>query len=360
MPLRVGIVGASRRRQGIGQHVARHLADLGAEVVAIAGSRRETAQQAAAHLADRYALCVRPHASLAAMLAGEALDAVAICSPDAFHRQHLLEALAAGAHVLCEKPLVFDDGRDGVADAQAIVQGFADAGRVLMVNEQWPFTLPAYERLHPDARLRERWPREFSMLLSPDAAGPEMIPNSLPHALSLLLAVMPPDGDAQGVEAEDIEVEFSELDGLPGAAAEVRFCCRHAQGHTGVAVTMRRAAEAPRPAGYAIDGRWAYRRIEMPEYRLWLEAEPQQASDVRLSTSGEGLLADGHAGLTARRSPACTPLEDPLKSLLADFVNRCEQARTTADVYKDATILTRLAMLRDVHRVACGQLEGAR
>ncbi len=344
MALRVGIVGATRRRQGIGQHIARHLAALGADVTAIAGSRRETAEQTAAGLAAQHALRVRPYGSLREMLASEPLDAVAICSPQEFHREHLTEALAAGVHVLCEKPLVFEEDRDGVADARPIVEGFAAARRVLMVNEQWPYTLEAFERLYPEARLRRELPRKFAMLLSPDALGPEMIPNSLPHALSLLAALTPREYGTHEVRAREIGVEFGEIDGVPGAAAEVRFSYDHAQGATRVALTMQRTAEQPRPAGYQIDGRWAFRRIEMPEYRMWLEHR--------------------HVGLTARSSPAArspaVPLDDPLVLLLADFLKRCERPSTSADVYTDGTILDRLAILRNVYRAACGQLEGAR
>jgi hypothetical protein len=385
MPLRVGIVGAGCRRQGIGQHVARHLADLGADVVAIAGSRADTADQTASFLAHRYGLHVRPYGSLPAMLAREPLDAVAICSPDPFHRQHLLEALAAGVHVLCEKPLVFEDGRDPVADARTIVEGFTAAGRVLMVNEQWPFTLTAFQRLYPDVRRCERPPREFAMRLSPDAFGPDMIPNSLPHALSLLLALMPvPDGEGCDRRADQIDVEFAEVDGMPGAAARVQFVCHHAQGHTRVDVMMRRTAEAPRPAGYAIDGRWAWRQIEMPEYRMWLQRagsdDGYQSSDNRhqipddrhqisddryqLSAVDRGCRAVGDGGsvcyLKSEVRPFRAPLDDPLRLLLADFLKHCAQADRAASAYRDTTILTRLAMLRDVSRVACRQLEGAR
>lgn len=39
---------------------------------------------------------------------GDALDYVAICSPNYLHKAHMAFALRAGAHAICEKPLVLD------------------------------------------------------------------------------------------------------------------------------------------------------------------------------------------------------------------------------------------------------------
>ncbi len=147
---RVGVVGARRCRHGIGEHVARHLVAQGAEVPAIVGTSPQTVRQAQDHLGSRYRLQPRGYTSLAGMLSGEQLDAVAICSPDRFHRQQLRECLAAGVHVLCEKPLVFDPQRCSEEDAIPLIEGFAQAGLVLMVNQQWPYTLPAFEQLFPN------------------------------------------------------------------------------------------------------------------------------------------------------------------------------------------------------------------
>jgi predicted dehydrogenase len=48
------------------------------------------------------------HSSLRAMLAGERLDAVVVCTPPATHEAMASEALECGTHVLCEKPLAID------------------------------------------------------------------------------------------------------------------------------------------------------------------------------------------------------------------------------------------------------------
>lgn len=57
----------------------------------------------------------------------ERVDAVHICLPVGLHAPHTLKALAAGKHVLVEKPLAAS-----LADAEAMAQAAILAGRVLM------------------------------------------------------------------------------------------------------------------------------------------------------------------------------------------------------------------------------------
>ncbi len=68
------------------------------------------------------------------MLATARLDGVVVSSPHPLHHRHAAAALAAGCHVLVEKPMTTDaaDGRDLVAAA-------ARAGRELLVAYGWNF-----------------------------------------------------------------------------------------------------------------------------------------------------------------------------------------------------------------------------
>lgn len=86
---RIGIIGARRQAQGIGQYVARDLAALGANVCAIAGTSRPSVEVARQALRANHGLSVRGYVGADEMIRGEKLDAVAICSPQQFHRQHL-------------------------------------------------------------------------------------------------------------------------------------------------------------------------------------------------------------------------------------------------------------------------------
>lgn len=59
-------------------------------------------------------------------------DAVIVATPPATHRELCLEALARGAHVLCEKPFV-----ETVADADTVLGAASAAGRRVAVNHQY-------------------------------------------------------------------------------------------------------------------------------------------------------------------------------------------------------------------------------
>jgi predicted dehydrogenase len=66
-------------------------------------------------------------------------DVVVICTPHPFHTDLTLDALAAGAHVLVEKPMAVE-----VAEADQMIAAAEAAGRILAVNFQQRF-LPAVE-----------------------------------------------------------------------------------------------------------------------------------------------------------------------------------------------------------------------
>ncbi|MCB2129555.1 MAG: Gfo/Idh/MocA family oxidoreductase [Rhodobacteraceae bacterium] len=63
------------------------------------------------------------------LLARADIDAIGIATPDFTHTPLILDALAAGKHVLTEKPLATD-----VAESRRVVQAAAASGKVLMVD----------------------------------------------------------------------------------------------------------------------------------------------------------------------------------------------------------------------------------
>jgi len=106
--LRTGIVGLGE----IGRH---HLAAIrasdAATLAAVCDLDPELAATSAAGEVPAYP-------SLAAMLAGTELDAIAVCLPHSLHVEAALAAIEAGCHVLLEKPMAVDlDGCDRIAAA---------------------------------------------------------------------------------------------------------------------------------------------------------------------------------------------------------------------------------------------------
>jgi len=76
---------------------------------------------------------------LPAMLAGAALDAVYIATPTDLHPAHVQAAVAAGKHVLVEKPMAID-----LAQGLAMVEAAARAGVVLAVGHSHSYDMPIH------------------------------------------------------------------------------------------------------------------------------------------------------------------------------------------------------------------------
>lgn len=111
--LRVGIIGV-----GVGQaHINGYKAASGGRVVALCDMNEERARQVAA---DNKMDDVQIFTDHRAMLDAMQLDAVSVCVPNLYHRPIAVDALNAGAHVLCEKPLAIN-AKEGqlIADAAA-------------------------------------------------------------------------------------------------------------------------------------------------------------------------------------------------------------------------------------------------
>jgi predicted dehydrogenase len=120
-PLRLLIVGTG----GMARHHAQHFAAIpGVELVA--GIDTNPERLAAFQQAHGIP---RGFASVQDALAWGGFDAVTNVTPDAVHHSTTLPFLAAGKHVLCEKPLATNH-----PDAQAMAAAAALAGVVNMVN----------------------------------------------------------------------------------------------------------------------------------------------------------------------------------------------------------------------------------
>ena len=66
-----------------------------------------------------------------------AVDAVSVATPNAFHAVPTIEALKAGKHVLCEKPLAMN-----AEEAKLMCRAAKDAGKILQVGFQLRFAAP--------------------------------------------------------------------------------------------------------------------------------------------------------------------------------------------------------------------------
>lgn len=188
-----------------------------------------------------------------------------IASPIPTHEAALETALDAGLHVLCEKPLIWM-GAGSAERAAGILQAYEASGLLLMVNTQWPFSLPGFFSLYPEL---EGAPVEsFRMLLAPRSAGLAMLPDALPHALSLLQVLLPDPHPQLAEPRIDSADEGREL--------VLRFRYLAAGRDVPCQLTLRQQLEQPRPFTYAINGKEVSRRIQERDYRLFFAGEGRE------------------------------------------------------------------------------------
>jgi predicted dehydrogenase len=118
--VRIGVLGAAR----IAPSALIKPAKANAEVVVAAVAARDVSRAAA--FAKKHDIA-RVHESYETMIADPDLDAVYIPLPNGLHGRWTRAALAAGKHVLCEKPFTAN-----AAEARQIAELAAKSGRVVM------------------------------------------------------------------------------------------------------------------------------------------------------------------------------------------------------------------------------------
>jgi predicted dehydrogenase len=128
----MGVLGAARIAPAAVMKPAKAISDVA--VTAIAARSRDRAQK----FATTHGIPT-VHDSYADVLADPDIDAVYIPLPNGAHGEWTLRAIAAGKHVLCEKPLTAN-----AAEAEAVAAAAADSGLVLMEAFHY--------RYHPLAR----------------------------------------------------------------------------------------------------------------------------------------------------------------------------------------------------------------
>jgi len=114
MTIRVGIIGASFAREAY-LPALRTIDDV--ELVAIASARLSSAQSAA----DQFGI-PQVYDDWGRMIGEHEFDLICIATPTVFHAPMTLEALKAGAHVLCEKPMAMntDESAEMLETADAL------------------------------------------------------------------------------------------------------------------------------------------------------------------------------------------------------------------------------------------------
>jgi predicted dehydrogenase len=159
-PLRAAVIGCGTIAH---EHLAFMARSSRARLVALCDRSVALAQAARDHYVP-----APIYTDAAAMLAEERPDVVHVLTPPQTHGLLVRQALAAGAHVICEKPMT------GTADETAALLGAAaDAGRVLVESRNLLFNDPVIALLETVRAGRLGAIRECDVLLQLDfLAGP--------------------------------------------------------------------------------------------------------------------------------------------------------------------------------------------
>ena len=136
MPLQAALAGAGF----IGRVHARSLRLAGAELAGVAASSPGSAASAAAELG-----AARAFDSAAELVSDPNVDVVHICTPNHLHVPLAEAALAAGKHVVCEKPLALD--ATGAARLTELAAGTGLQAAVPFVYRYYPTIREARERV---------------------------------------------------------------------------------------------------------------------------------------------------------------------------------------------------------------------
>ncbi len=97
---------------------------IGVQVLGLLGSSPDRAAQGAARIG-----VPRGYASLDELLADDRVEVVHVTSPNNMHFPQVRQILAAGRHVVCEKPLAMDS-----AESRELVRLARESGKVAAVN----------------------------------------------------------------------------------------------------------------------------------------------------------------------------------------------------------------------------------
>jgi len=280
--MKVAVIGAGRKRNGIGEFIAKYLHANGATVSCVLGSTTGSSQTAAARLGT-YGIRAKAYTDFSEMIRDAGPDAVAIASPIPTHGEYIERCIRAGVHVFCEKPLLSPEISDPATTIEGLFRQARQRGVVIAMNSQWPFCLPDYEELC--GKIDPSRVEQFTIRLSPMSSGREMIPDSVPHALSLLNCVAGTGRiEALSIAGRDdaLRITFSYLT----RSATCRAC-----------VDLVRESAQPRTFSFGFNGRIVQRLIDPDTYTIHLTcpgktlkiADPLELS-VRdfLATAGSG------------------------------------------------------------------------
>ena len=301
--MNIGIIGARRTSNGIGEFIGKYFHSAGARVSAVLGTTEQSSKTASDNL-RKYGIDTRPYTDFSRMINEEDLDAVVIASPTPTHEYYIEQCIEAGSHVFCEKPIVSPDTANL---PRMLKKMFTRARRrkiTIAMNSQWSFCLPLYEELC--GTVEKNSADTFAMRLSPICSGKAMIPDSVPHALSMLYTAL-----GEGA-MEDVLVKTAR------DSMQISFAYTWAHGICRACISLVTEQTQPRTFSFGFNGRMVQRAIDMDTYTISLIHEGNKIA-----------------------------ITDPLELSIRDFIASIEEKRPPG--VEEAHIISTSRMLKDIY-----------
>ena len=253
--MNVCIIGAGRTRSGIGEHIGKYFHKNGARVTSVLGTAKKTSLQTSSAL-RKYGIEAHPYTTFEEMVRGEKPDAVVIASPSSTHYEYLLKCLDSGLHIFCEKPFLWGDYTDIQKRTEDIFEKAREKELIIAMNSQWPFSIDYYEEICGEIRIKET--SHFYMRMSPFSPGKVMIPESVPHPLSILYCRLG-SGEIRNLSfesnvGEEMSIRFTYLFGTCACDVLIRLVHQETQ---------------PREFSYGFDGRIVFRSLDLKNYDIY-------------------------------------------------------------------------------------------
>jgi predicted dehydrogenase len=139
--LRIGVIGAGNRGFNTLTKTLVKLRKEGRnlDLVAVADVYSVHRQRLADYIQEQTSVTPALHIDYRDLLSAKDLDAVVIATPDHWHARQTIDALAAGKHVYCEKPMTHT-----IEEGRHVVQAWKSSGRVMQVGVQLT-SLPVWD-----------------------------------------------------------------------------------------------------------------------------------------------------------------------------------------------------------------------
>ena len=266
IPLKVSIIGAGRTRNGIGEYIGKYFQQHGAIVTSVLGTSEKTSLRASLDL-RKYGVEARPYTDFDRMVEKEKPDAAVIASPSSTHYGYLIKCLRSGLHIFCEKPFIWDGQRNVRERIEDIFEKAGEKNLTIAMNSQWPFSIDAYEAISGKVIIQNS--NTFIMTMSPPFPGREMIPESVPHTLSLLYSLL-------GVgEIEDLSFE-SNGNRRVGIKFSYLFDTRSCE----VFIHLNSQETPPRDFSFGLNGKIISRSLGLENYEIYFHHEEKRMKIV--------------------------------------------------------------------------------